>query len=162
MPAFLETGSGLPVSLSALIVDLDIDVEGLHPAKWIPGLDVQAISAVRDRHSLLVLSAPLEVQGAIVCLVVSLVYQVTQPSWEIAIVDPIARQRVFRVSFAARQSKTHDLLLRDVHVPGQYLQIDGEKRATPLLPFRVWIGVASGRPPGPSGRAGELVADVFQ
>ncbi len=32
----------------------------------------------------------------------------------------------------------------------------------PLLPFRVWSGVASGRPPGPSGRAGELVADVFQ
>jgi len=32
----------------------------------------------------------------------------------------------------------------------------------PLLPFRVWGGVASGRPPSPSGRAGELVADVFQ
>ncbi len=32
----------------------------------------------------------------------------------------------------------------------------------PFLPFRVWSGVASGWPPGPSGRAGELVADVFQ
>ena len=33
---------------------------------------------------------------------------------------------------------------------------------TPLLPFRVWSGVASGRPPSPSGRAGKLVADVLQ
>ncbi len=33
---------------------------------------------------------------------------------------------------------------------------------SPLLPFRVWSGVASGWPPSPSGRAGELVADVFQ
>jgi len=32
----------------------------------------------------------------------------------------------------------------------------------PLLPFRVWSGVASGRPPSPSGRAGKLVADVLQ
>ncbi len=32
----------------------------------------------------------------------------------------------------------------------------------PLLPFRAWSGVASGRPPSPSGRAGKLVADVLQ
>ena len=61
-----------------------------------------------------------------------------------------------------------------IPVSQSYLEVDGPQvhvrmawsfRATfptPLLPFRVWIGVASGRPPGPSGRAGELVADVFQ
>lgn len=78
MPAFLETGSGLPVSLSALIVDLDIDVEGLHPAKWIPGLDVQAISAVRDRIARIIAPRPFKINGSILGPVVILKHQIAQ------------------------------------------------------------------------------------
>lgn len=82
MPAFLQTGSGLPVSLSALIVDLDIDVEGLHPAKWIPGLDVQAIATVGDRIARIIAPLPGEVQVAFLADDSFFVEQVTQSARE--------------------------------------------------------------------------------